>query len=135
MQIVAAGIAHTGVKLLDAGFCLLPVVTELLVAAHGLLRVAQGGLMPFDAVERLQNRAVAQGLVNSLKGVSSHLLRKERPDIEKRYWKGGCGRTVTLLQSVAGRRLQSCDSTSSSRRRIKPNDRDGYVVRAILPRP
>jgi putative transposase len=27
------------------------------------------------------------GLVNPLKGVSSRLLRKERPDIEKRYWK------------------------------------------------
>jgi putative transposase len=27
-------------------------------------------------------------LVNSLKGVSSRLLRKERPDIQKRYWKG-----------------------------------------------
>ena len=27
-------------------------------------------------------------LVNSLKGVSSRLLRKERPNIEKRYWKG-----------------------------------------------
>jgi len=27
-------------------------------------------------------------LVNSLKGVSSRLLRKERPDIEPRYWKG-----------------------------------------------
>jgi putative transposase len=25
-------------------------------------------------------------LVNSLKGVSSRLLRRERPDIEKRYW-------------------------------------------------
>ena len=27
-------------------------------------------------------------LVNSLKGVSSRLLRKERPDIASRYWKG-----------------------------------------------
>lgn len=27
-------------------------------------------------------------LVNSLKGVSSRLLRKERPDIAHRYWKG-----------------------------------------------
>ena len=27
-------------------------------------------------------------LVNSLKGVSSRLLRKERPDIEHRYWQG-----------------------------------------------
>ena len=26
-------------------------------------------------------------LINSLKGVSSRLLRRERPDIEKRYWK------------------------------------------------
>ena len=27
-------------------------------------------------------------MVNSLKGVSSRLLRLERPDIQKRYWKG-----------------------------------------------
>ena len=27
------------------------------------------------------------GLVNSLKGVSSRMLRKERPDIANRYWK------------------------------------------------
>ena len=27
-------------------------------------------------------------LVNSLKGVSSRLLRKERPDVASRYWKG-----------------------------------------------
>ena len=27
-------------------------------------------------------------LVNSLKGVSSWMLRKQRPDIRRRYWKG-----------------------------------------------
>jgi putative transposase len=27
-------------------------------------------------------------LVNSLKGVSSRLLRQQRPDIRQRYWKG-----------------------------------------------
>jgi putative transposase len=27
-------------------------------------------------------------LVNSLKGVSSRLLRQERPDLQRRYWKG-----------------------------------------------
>ena len=27
-------------------------------------------------------------LVNSLKGVSSRLLRQQRPNIRKRYWKG-----------------------------------------------
>lgn len=29
------------------------------------------------------------GMVNSLKGVSSRLLRKKFPELEKRYWKGG----------------------------------------------
>ncbi len=33
-------------------------------------------------------KVAVSNLVNSLKGVSSRLLRKERPDIEKRYWKG-----------------------------------------------
>ncbi len=30
-------------------------------------------------------------LVNSLKGVSSRLLRTQRPDITRRYWRTGCG--------------------------------------------
>lgn len=33
-------------------------------------------------------KVAVSNLVNSLKGVSSRLLRKERPDIQKRYWKG-----------------------------------------------
>ncbi len=33
-------------------------------------------------------KVAVSSLVNSLKGVSSRLLRKERPDIQKRYWKG-----------------------------------------------
>lgn len=33
-------------------------------------------------------KVAVSGLVNSLKGVSSRLLRKERPDIQKYYWKG-----------------------------------------------
>lgn len=33
-------------------------------------------------------KVAVSNLVNSLKGVSSRLLRKEIPDIEKRYWKG-----------------------------------------------
>lgn len=32
-------------------------------------------------------KVAVSSLVNSLKGVSSRLLRKERPDIENRYWK------------------------------------------------
>jgi putative transposase len=33
-------------------------------------------------------KVAVSSLVNSLKGVSSRLLRKERPDIQKSYWKG-----------------------------------------------
>jgi putative transposase len=38
-------------------------------------------------VEYPPSIAVAR-LVNSLKGVSSRLLRKERPDLQHRYWHG-----------------------------------------------
>jgi putative transposase len=38
-------------------------------------------------VEYPPSIAVAR-LVNSLKGVSSRLLRKERPDLQNRYWHG-----------------------------------------------
>jgi putative transposase len=33
-------------------------------------------------------KVAVASLVNSLKGVSSCLLRQQRPDIRKRYWKG-----------------------------------------------
>jgi putative transposase len=33
-------------------------------------------------------KAAVSSLVNSLKGVSSRLLRQQLPDIRKRYWKG-----------------------------------------------
>ena len=55
-------------------------------------------------------------MVNSLKGVSSRLLRIERPDIEKRYWKDVCGRPVTSLPVVAAHRLASLSNTSSNKR-------------------
>ncbi|WP_246237522.1 IS200/IS605 family transposase [Caldichromatium japonicum] len=33
-------------------------------------------------------KVAVSSLVNSLKGASSRLLRKEQPDIQKHYWKG-----------------------------------------------
>src|ERR1700675_1009390 len=33
-------------------------------------------------------KVAVSSLVNSLEGVSSRLLRQQRPDIRKRYWKG-----------------------------------------------
>ena len=70
-----------------------------------------------------------------LKGVSRRLLRKERPDIQKRYWKG------VLLVAVLFRVLlwQRADLHRAAIHRaaagptLKP--KDGYAVRAILPRP
>jgi putative transposase len=45
-------------------------------------------------------KVAVASLVNSLKGVSSRLLRQRRPDIRKRYWKG-------LLWSPSCRRYPS----------------------------
>ncbi|KGA92746.1 hypothetical protein LptCag_0481 [Leptospirillum ferriphilum] len=58
MQEVAAGVADAGMNLLDAGFRLIPVVAESHLAAHGLLRAAQRGFMPLEAVERRAERAI-----------------------------------------------------------------------------
>ena len=33
-------------------------------------------------------KVAVSNLVNSLRGVSRRLLRKERPDLQKRYWQG-----------------------------------------------
>jgi len=41
-------------------------------------------------------------LVNSLKGVSSRLLRKERPDLRKRYWKNVLWSPSYLASSCGG---------------------------------
>ena len=42
------------------------------------------------------------GLVNSLKGVSSRRLRQERPDIAKRYYKGGLWSPSYFAGSAGG---------------------------------
>jgi putative transposase len=41
-------------------------------------------------------------LVNSLKGVSSRRLRQERPDIARKYWKGGLWSASYFVGSVGG---------------------------------
>ena len=58
-----------------------------------------------DHVHLLVNyppKVALSGLVNSLKGVSSRLLRKERPDIEKKYWSGGLWSASYFVGSVGG---------------------------------
>jgi putative transposase len=41
-------------------------------------------------------------MLNSLKGVSSRLLRIERPDIEKRYWNNVLWSPSSLAASCGG---------------------------------
>ena len=47
-------------------------------------------------------KIAVSNLVNSLKGVSSRLLRKERPDIQKRYWKGALWSPSYFAASCGG---------------------------------
>jgi putative transposase len=47
-------------------------------------------------------KVAVSNLVNSLKGVSSRLLRKERPDIQKRYWKGALWSPSYFASSCGG---------------------------------
>lgn len=61
VQKIPASIADTGMDLLDAGFRLLPVVTEFHFTAHGALRLRQRLLMAREAVERYDECPVAEG--------------------------------------------------------------------------
>ena len=47
-------------------------------------------------------KLAVSNLVNSLKGVSSRLLRVERPDIEKRCWKGALWSPSYFAASCGG---------------------------------
>jgi putative transposase len=44
-------------------------------------------------------------LVNSLKGVSSRLLRQHRPDLARRYWKGALWSPSYFTASCGGAAL------------------------------
>jgi len=47
-------------------------------------------------------KVAVASLVNSLKGVSSRLLRQQRPDIRRRYWKGVLWSPSYLASSCGG---------------------------------
>jgi len=51
-------------------------------------------------------KVAISSLVNSLKGVSSRLLRKERPDIEARYYRGVLWSPSYFAASCAGAPLE-----------------------------
>lgn len=47
-------------------------------------------------------KVAVSNLINSLKGVSSRLLKKDRPDIERRYWKGALWSPSYFASSCGG---------------------------------
>jgi putative transposase len=47
-------------------------------------------------------KVAVSGLVNSLKGVSARRLRQERPDIARRYWRGGLWSASYFAASCGG---------------------------------
>jgi len=81
-------------------------------------------------------KIAVSALVNSLKGVSSRMIRmKNYPSIRKKLWDGGCGRHPISPVAVAVRPSRSSASTSNNNRRRINRQKDGCAVRAILPRP
>jgi len=60
VQVIASGIADTGMNFLDSGFGLFPVVAELFFAAHRPLGFGQRLFVALEAVEWRQKTTVAQ---------------------------------------------------------------------------
>ncbi len=78
-------------------------------------------------------KIAVSNLVNGLKGLSSRLLRKERPDIQKSYWKGVLWSPSYFASSCGGTPISIIASTSSNRHPTETKNL--RIVRAILPRP
>jgi hypothetical protein len=72
-------------------------------------------------------------LVNSLKGVSSRMIRKKNdPGIRKKLWGGALWSPSYFGGSCGGApSLLSGSTSNSSRRRTKGNGKDGFAVRAL----
>ena len=60
VQVVAERVTDAGVKTLDSGLGLLPIVAELYLAAHGLLRFAQSVPVPLETVEWRVERTIRE---------------------------------------------------------------------------
>ncbi|QSR89642.1 IS200/IS605 family transposase [Methylacidiphilum caldifontis] len=73
-------------------------------------------------------KVAVSSLVNSLKGVSSRLLRKERPDIQKRYWRGVLWSPSYFASSCGGAPISivrqytraAADATLKTQGRLRP---------------
>tara|TARA_R110001583_G_scaffold28481_2_gene101012 strand:+ start:8953 stop:9438 length:486 start_codon:yes stop_codon:yes gene_type:complete len=114
---------------------------EILDDRSGICADFEAELVAFDGeddhVHLLVNyppKVAVSALVNSLKGVSSRMIRKKNDSsIRKKRWRGG--RRPASPEAAAALPSKSSASTSSSSRHHTDRRKDAYGVRAILPRP
>jgi putative transposase len=64
------------------------IFTDVCSDAHATLVQMDGEDDHVHLLVQYPPKVAVSSLVNSLEGVSSRLLRQQRPDIRKRYWKG-----------------------------------------------
>ena len=64
------------------------IFTKICLSFEGVLVEMDGEGDHVHLLVEYPPKVPVSKLVNGLKGVSSRLLRKERPDIQNRYWKG-----------------------------------------------
>jgi putative transposase len=64
------------------------IFADVCTDAHATLMEMDGEDDHVHLLVEYPPKLAVSALVNSLKGVSSRLLRQQRPDIRKRYWKG-----------------------------------------------
>jgi putative transposase len=77
-------------------------------------------------------KVAVSALVNSLEGISSRLLCRERPDIRKRYWKGVLWSPSYFASSCGGAPISIVRQyIEQQTRRIDIHD--SFAVGAILP--
>ncbi|MDE3022343.1 MAG: IS200/IS605 family transposase, partial [Pseudomonadota bacterium] len=81
-------------------------------------------------------RLAVSVLVNSLKGVSSRLLRKERPDLKKRYWKNMLWSPSYFASSCGGAPISIIRQYIEQQETpIQEIPRNASGIRTLYPRP
>src|SRR5690606_14197000 len=92
-----------------------------------------------DHVHLLVNyppKVAVSALVNSLKGVSSRMIRRKRyPSIRNKLWGGALWSPSYFAGSCGGAPIEIIRQYIKATADTSLKYKDGYAVRAILPRP
>lgn len=86
----------------DAIACLNSIFASICQDFEATLVEMDGGSDHVHLLVEYPAKVAVSNLINSLKGVSSRLLKKVRPDIEKSYWKGALWSPSYFSSSCGG---------------------------------